>query len=276
MVFENLVKTLLDNKLMIVIGIISIIILYTFFNKSNFTGRLNVPANYLNNKQPRSFPKISQRHGDHPPLANPVVPEEIGLSQVYPQGVGVGMTNLDSEAYTPGNPGPYLTDYSIPESYGESSLTDPRGTNGANEGARVIRLISAGDQTQFKPTDVADSLSFASAYSSGEVKAGISKVSNHSEIDYNSNFNPEHNLTITTSPGQRSHLNNCEQTYPNVVKYKDFCITEGDIPYGEVVNGKVNPRLVSRWESFTGDYSRAEALRPIDGLLYPTLNVLTN
>ena len=60
MVFENLVKTLLDNKLMIVIGIISIIILYTFFNKSNFTGRLNVPANYLNNKQPRSFPKISQ------------------------------------------------------------------------------------------------------------------------------------------------------------------------------------------------------------------------
>ena len=61
----------------------------------------------------------------------------------------------------------------------------------------------------------------------------------------------------------------------NIEKYGDFCITEVDIPYGQVVNGKVNPRLVSRWESYTGQYSRDAALEPIDGLLYPNLNVLT-
>jgi len=260
--------------LMVVIGIVTLY--FMFFKKSGFTTRLVTPMRTLNKRQPRLFPKITTKHGDFPPLANPVVPEEIGLAMVYPQGTGVGMSNLDSESFTPGKPGPYLTDYSIPESYGESSLTDPSGNNGANEGARVIRLLGAGDQTKFKPTDSADSLCYGSAYSRGEIKAGVAKVSNCEDINYNDNFNPEHNLTITTSPGQRSRLNNCEQTYPNVVKYKDFCITQGDIPYGEVVNGKVNPRLVSRWESFTGNYSRSEALRPIDGLLYPTLNVLTN
>jgi hypothetical protein len=91
---------------------------------------------------------------------------------------------------------------------------------------------------------------------------------------HNLDFQME-NLVIQTSPGQTSTLPNCEQTYPNVVKYKDFCITEGDIPYGQVVDGRVNPRLVSRWESYTGDYSREAALQNIDGVLYPELNVLT-
>ena len=91
-------------------------------------------------------------------------------------------------------------------------------------------------------------------------------------INYSDSFNPDDNLKIQTSPGQSSTLTNCETTYPNVVKYNDFCITAGDIPYGQVVDGKVNPRLVSRWESLTGNYSREEALAPIDGVLYPQLN----
>ena len=108
-----------------------------------------------------------------------------------------------------------------------------------------------------------------------EVQKGPLFVNGASSINYSDSFNPEDNLMIQTSPGQTSTLRNCEKTYPNVVKYGDSCITEGDIPYGQVVDGKVNPRLVSRWESYTGDYSRQAALDPIDGVLYPNLNVLT-
>jgi hypothetical protein len=50
-----------------------------------------------------------------------------------------------------------------------------------------------------------------------------------------------------------------------------MCITEGDIPYTKTIDGKVNPRLVSRWESYTGDYSASEALKAKGGLLFPEI-----
>ena len=116
---------------------------------------------------------------------------------------------------------------------------------------------------------------FHQAYTKGEISDSDTFINGTKPIEYSDSFNPESNLMIQTSPGQESTFKNCETMYPNVVKYGNFCITEGDIPYGQIVDNKVNPRLVSRWESYTGDYSRKEALGPIDGVLYPNLNILT-
>ena len=176
--------------------------------------------------------------------------------------------------WSPDKPGPLLTDHVGPESYGESSLSDPTGTNGAEQGSRILKIKNTGNQLNYKPSDETNKINYAAAYSSGEVQEGFSLINNTKPVDYSDNFVPDDYLKIQTSPGQESTLPNCESTYPNVVKYNNFCITEGDIPYGKVVDGKVNPRLVSRWESFTGDYSREDALNPIDGVLYPNLNVL--
>jgi len=210
------------------------------------------------------------------PLAPPTVPEEIGLGVKYPQGTGVGMNPLDSNAFTPTNPGPLLTRYSIPEAYAESSLADPTGIKGADQGSRIIKIKNTGNQMMYKPLDEAEPLLYSAAYSNNEVQNGDALINGAMNIDYNNSFNPENHLKLQSSPGQMSNLNNCESTYPNTEHYDDLCITDGDIPYGKIVNGKVNPRLVSRWQSYTGDYNREAALAPIDGLLYPTLNVLTN
>ena len=247
---------------------------FTF--KSGFTTDLSTPLDNLTDLQPQPFPTITKKTGNFPPLAKPVVPEEIGLAMVYPQGQGVGMSKLDSNSFYPGNPGTLLSDYSIPQSYGESSLTDPDGTNGAQEGARVLRIGSTGSQVNYKPMDESIDQSFAAAYSDAQIQTGNTLINGAMDINYSDTYVPENNLVIQTSPGQKGTKTNCEKTYPNVVKYNDFCITEGDIPYGQVVDGKVNPRLVSRWESFTGDYSRDAALTPIDGVLYPNLAILTN
>ena len=126
----------------------------------------------------------------------------------------------------------------------------------------------------YKPGDYTSKNSFASAYSDGEVQV-TTFINGNVGIDYSDSFNPNDNLIIQTSPGQESTLDLCEKTYPGVVKYNNFCITKGDIPYGKIVNNEVNPRLVSRWESYTGDYSRENALQDIDGVLYPNLNVMT-
>jgi hypothetical protein len=271
---SNMQKGGAVSFLIFIIIVIALAIYYG--TKSSFTGNLSTPINQLTTNQPNSFPPLDKPISDFSKLYNPVVPEEIGLSQVYPQGGGVGMDLSDSNSFTPTKPGPLLTDHTIPESYGESSLTDPTGINGANQGARVIKLTSAGNQMIYKPHDESESVIYSQAYSDGEVQSGYPFINGAKQLDYSDSFNPEHNLTIQTSPGQESTLNNCEKTYPGVVKYGDFCITEGDIPYGKEVNGKVNPRLVSRWESYTGDYSRQAALESVDGLLYPQLNVLTN
>ena len=255
----------------IIICIIIVSILIYKICKSNFKSTIITPLNELDNTQPKSFPSIKQPNS---PLVEPVVPEEVGLAMVYPQGTGVGMSKNDSNSFTKPQ-SVLLTDISIPEAYGESSLADPTGNNGAKQGSRIIKIKNTGNQLNYKPNDESRSESYAMAYSSsGEIQKGHTFINGTQQVNYNDSFNPENNLKLQSSPGQESTLPNCESTYPNTVKYNDFCITEGDIPYGQVVNGKVNPRLVSRWESFTGDYSREEALKPIDGVLYPELSVL--
>jgi hypothetical protein len=274
--FENFVLFVKTNPVAIAFIAVAVILLVVYFIKKSKVSKFNKVLGDapLTKEQPKSFPPIDQPDSGGITLAEPDVPEEIGLAMVYPQGDGVGMSKDDSNSFYPTKPGTLLTDHIIPESYAESSLADPTGINGADQGSRIIKIKSTGNQMNFKPTDDALDKSYARAYSDGEVQVGSTLINYAQPINYQDTYNPDDNLLLQTSPGQESDLNNCETTYPKVVKYKDFCITEGDIPYGQVVDGKVNPRLVSRWESFTGDYSREEALQDIDGLLYPTLNVL--
>lgn len=266
----------MNKILLIILSTIVTIFIYKNFVKSQFNDKL-INTN-LTNEQPLTFPPVNQTTNvpDFPPLVPPVVPEEIGLAMVYPQGAGVGMSRSDSNSFQPGNPGPLLTDYTTPESYGESSLSDPYGTKGSDQGARIIRIGSTGDQLNFKPIDESESNVFAAAYTKGEVQDGLRLIGNAEHIRYADSYNPSDNLVLQAAPGQMSSLQNCEDTYPNTVKYNNFCITEGDIPYGQIVDNKVNPRLVDRWQSFTGDYSRQEALKPIDGTLYPNLAVMAS
>ena len=263
------------NRLpIIIISAIITYFIYVNFFKSQFTDKL-VNKN-LTQDQPLKFPPVDTQTkvSNFPDLVPPVVPEEIGLAMVYPQGQGVGMNRADSNSFEPGKPGPLLTDYTIPESYGESSLSDPMGNRGSDQAARIIRINSTGNPLNYKPDD--NDSYYSAAYGEGLVDRGTQHVNGNQPINYEDKFNPTNNLKLESSPGQMSTLDNCEQTYPNTLKYNNFCITKGDIPYGQVVNNEVNPRLVDRWQSFTGDYSREEALGPIDGTLYPTLNVLTS
>jgi hypothetical protein len=241
-------------------------------DKSSFNDLLI--SNNIKPDIPQVFPPYDSPVKDFIPLAQPTVKEEVGLGIIYPQGAGASMSKLDSNAFVPGSPGVLLSDYTIPEAYGESSLTDQFGDRGANQGARVIKIKDVGNQNSYKALDESECCTFAAAYSEGEVSINKAFVNQNGPIDYSDAFIPEENLGIQTSPGQESKLQNCEATYPNVIKYDNFCITNGDIPYGKVVNGKVNPRLVSRWESYTGQYDPQDALDIIDGTLYPRLNVM--
>jgi len=273
MFIEFIKKNKILVIIVLVIAVVGILALAGVFNKSPFKNVLI--SNTYDRIPPKEFPPLSELDSGGISLAPPVVPEEIGLAMVYPQGSGVGMSKDDSNSFEPTNPGPLLTNYTIPESYGESSLSDPMGTNGAGQGARVLKIKSTGNQMMYQPIDESLPGNFAEAYSDGgSVQDGSTLINNSSPINYNNDYNPNNNLSLQTSPGQMSTIPNCESTYPNVVKYGDLCITTGDIPYGQVVDGIVNPRLVSRWESFTGDYSRQAALTPIDGVLYPNLNVM--
>lgn len=266
----------MNKTLLLLTSIIVTLFIYNTFFKSMFNDKL-INTN-LTNEQPLSFPPLKEVTNvpDFPDLVPPVVPEEIGLAMVYPQGPGVGMSRTDSNSFQPGKPGPLLTEYTIPESYGESSLSDPYGTRGSDQGARIIRIGSTGDQLNFKPMDESERELFSSAYTKGEITDGLRMIGNAENINYSDSYSPSDNLVLQASPGHMSSLPNCETTYPNTVKYNNFCITEGDIPYGQVVDNKVNPRLVDRWQSFTGDYSRQDALTPIDGTLYPNLAVLAS
>jgi hypothetical protein len=257
------------------IAVIAVIVLLTRSkSKSKFKTTLITPFSEFNVNQPMSLGKIDKPSPEIQ-LQPPDVPEEIGLAMVYPQGEGVGMDPYDSNSFYPGNPGSLLTNHTTAESIGESSLSDPLGKAGSMEGARILKIKSTGNQSNFKPIDSSISKVYSGAYGEEDVQASASTmIDGGSNIKYGDKFKPSNNLNLQASPGQSSNLPNCDTTYPNVVKYKGMCITEGDIPYGQVVDNKVNPRLVSRWESFTGDYSRNLALDPIDGVLYPNLNVL--
>jgi hypothetical protein len=254
--------------------IIVVVLVFMFLSKSSFSPTLLTPMEQLNNLQPNSFPPLNQPDSGGINLEKPDVPEEIGFAMIYPQGTGVGMSKNDSNSFYPGNPNSLLTDYNIPEAYGEPSLID---SNSAANGSRIIKIKDTGNQMLFKPVDETTKSIYAGAYYLADVQKGDTLINGTENINYNSSpFDPEQNLKLQSSVGKESSLANCETRYPNVIKYNGMCITEGDIPYGQVVNNKVNPRLVSRWESYTGNYSRENALQSIDGLLYPTLNVNTN
>ena len=276
----------MENVLMLaLLTIVLLIVCIYFYNtrqnfKSKFKSTLITPMSQLDENQPKSFPELNTNSPqpsslpDRINLEKPVVPEEIGLAMVYPQGGGIGMSKNDSNSFTNSNPGPLLTDYTQPASYGESNMTDPTGNNGVTQSSRILKIKNLGNQMLYKPVDESMRSTFAGAYNASDVQDGSTLINGTQQLNYtDSQFNPEQNLKIQASPGQMSDLPNCETTYPNVVKYNGMCISEGDIPYGKVVDDKVNPRLVSRWESYTGDYSRENALQPIDGLLYPQLNV---
>ena len=268
--FQN---NLLYISLITIFVILLSLVIHFKYKSSLFSPVLK--TDIIDPNQVREFPELSEKYSGSP-LEPPIVPEEIGLSQKYPQGQGVSMNSYDSNSFTLDYPGPLLTDYSIPDSYGESSLADPLGNKGAGQGSRIIKLINAGDQLNYKPLDISVLGNFAEAYSDRGEVSSMDYINNSKKINYSDTFNPENNLMLTASPGQKGNNISCEATYPRTVKYKNFCITEGDIPYGEIVNGKVNPRLLDRWQSLTGNYSRETALSSVDGLLYPTLGILSN
>ena len=295
-----------EQPLLIISGVVVVIfLLFILFTgaKSSFTFNEDISGGAVTDQQPKVFPAFSDKKGDVPkvpegtrqywgyeytqfpkgenisiPLLPATIKEETGFAMLYPQGSGVGMTSADSNAFTPNIPGSLLTDYKIPESYGESSLSDPYGTSGADQASRILRIKDLGNQVNFKPTDEALIRNYASAYSNAnsEVESGFKTINGTEYVNYSDDYSPSGNLMLQSSPGQISVLSNCETTYPNTEHYKDYCITDGDIPYGQIVNGKVNPRLVSRWQSYTGDYNPEEALQQKDGLLYPILNILGN
>jgi len=288
---------------LVIIGIVLVIVLIIYFinKKSSFTFNEAIKGDPITDQQPKVFPPFTNNPGDVPTVPNgtrqywgsnyteypngenlsiPLLPatvkEETGFAMLYPQGSGVGMTSNDSNAFTPDVPGTLLTEYKIPEAYGESSLSDPYGTNGADQASRILRIKDLGNQINFKPMDESIHKNYATAYSNSnlEVESGFKNINGSEYTNYSDDYSPSSNLMLQSSPGQMSGLSNCETTYPNTEKYKDYCITDGDIPYGQIVNGKVNPRLISRWQSYTGDYNPQEALQQIDGLLYPNLNIL--
>jgi hypothetical protein len=262
------------SAVLAVVAVIAVLLVIFTSKKSTFKRTLVTPPNEIDRNPPMEFTPLTEEDSGSISLENPVVPEEIGLAMIYPQGAGASMSKSDSNSFEPTKPGSLLTDYTIPQSYGESSLSDPMGDNGAGQGARILRIKNTGNQLAYKPVDESMISTFAGAYDTGEVQDGSMLINGAQAVNYENGYIPNNNLKLQASPGQSSDLLNCETTYPNVVKYNNMCITEGDIPYGQVVDGKVNPRLVSRWESFTGDYSREGALQPIDGVLYPNLNVL--
>jgi len=151
----------LENILLIVLALVLCLAL---LNKSNFNTTLVSPPSKITDLQPKIFPPIDKSYPpDVPALAPPTVKEEIGLGIAYPQGVGVGMSKLDSNSFNPTNPGPLLTDYSIPEAYGESNLSDPTGANGAFQGSRILKIKSTGNQMEFKPIDEAENVMYSAA-----------------------------------------------------------------------------------------------------------------
>jgi len=259
-------------QLPVIIAVIAgvLLLVLMMFRRSKFKRTLITPPDQIKKSPPKSFPPLDEPKDDEINLLQPVVPEEIGLAMVYPQGQGVATSKNDSDSF--GNMNLLLTSYQTPESYGASSIVD---SNAAAQNSRIIKIKNTGSQLSFKPVDESIKSTFAGAYNQAELQEGDNTLINGSvNVNYNDNpFTPEQNLKLEASPGQENTLNNCEATFPNVVKYNDLCITQGDIPYGQQIQGKVNPRLVSRWESYTGDYSPEQALQDTDGLLYPNLNV---
>jgi hypothetical protein len=241
----------------VIIIVVALFALYLYANLSKFNN--TIYGGPINEDTPR-------RIIDTNPMIPPAdIPEEEGFP-LY--GSGIGMSDKDSQSFVGSNE--LLTDYKNPESYGESSLNDPFGTEGAIAGSRIIKIKNVGSQTNFKPMDESQRSFKAGAYNSPEVQSGKALLNENTRMVYTDSYIPSNNLNLETSPGHDT-TGTCESMLPRNVKYGDHCITVGDIPYGEIVNGMVNPRLVDRSQFFMGDYDPKQVLAPDNGLLYPTL-----
>jgi hypothetical protein len=179
-------------------------------------------------------------------LLKPDVREEDGFP-LY--GAGVSMERNDSNVLNSTNDnGPLHTSLSKNESIGESVYTD-------QYGSRILKINSTGSQSNFKATDEAEYRKYAAAYNNEiEIPLGEYFLNNNTFVNYTDNFVPDNNILTEASPGSMTESTNCEQTLPRTTKSSGYCLSDVDLPYKEVTNGKVNPRLVSRWESYTGNY----------------------
>ena len=188
-----------------------------------------------------------------------LLPPDVAEERAFPlYGDGVSMDRADSNIIQNSkNLGPLHTSFKVRESSGESSFTE-------NINSRIIKIKNAGKQNIFNGFEEV----FYPAAFINNTFLNNKFVSSNQYDDYN----PNDNLILESSPGSVNcnQQVNCESTYPKVVNFNGMCLTEGDIPYEQIVNGKVNPRLVSRWESFTGDYDPNKIILN-NGLLYPII-----
>jgi hypothetical protein len=269
----------IDKRVLILIILIVgiLLLLYFYVFKSSFN---NVINGNINDSSPRMFPELvpppkeniviapndtsvsllgnsSQEQRILPPKAD--IPEEAGFP-IY--GKGVSTDTMDSNIFVSENvPGKLHVEYPQNESFGESMYSD-------QFGSRIIKLKNAGTQSQFKGLDESQNKYVSGAYGMGGVQSGYTLMGNG--VNYSSDFIPKNGLKMEASPGSYSLSNECESTYPNTVLSNGACLTAGDIPYDSVVNGKVNPRLVSRWESYTGNYNAEEVLKG-NSTLFPVV-----
>jgi hypothetical protein len=197
----------------------------------------------------------------HIPLLKPDVPEEIGFP-LY--GKGVSMDPLDSNVFNAEKtPGDLHVNYSQNDSVGESTYSD-------EFGSRIIKIKSSGNQNNFIGLDESTKKYQAGAYNKQNIQSGYTLINGSNSINYSSEFIPTQNLKLETSPGHSTVTENCESTYPHTINNNGICLTEGDIPYNSIVNGKVNPRLVSRWESYTGNYNPNDIIKQ-QSSLFPVI-----
>lgn len=188
-------------------------------------------------------------------VPEPVLREEVG-SQAYPQGHGVGMNISDSNALPPKKV-LLMSNTELPQAYGESSLADGMGKKGTSDGCRVLELKSMGNQDMFKP------------FSKGANNHTF--VSPKDIISYGSDWRPsKEGLRLACSAGKSAPNTPCQDWLPNNFKVDGVCVTAGDLPYDNP--NLPNPRMVSRPEFFTGDFSN---VTPADynngGQLFPVV-----
>jgi hypothetical protein len=189
------------------------------------------------------------------------VPEE-GAYPIY--GSGASMDRNDSNVLLSDTEvGPLHLEFKNNESIGESPYTD-------KNGSRIVKIKSTGNQTLFKGIDENEKNHYLATDNLNEISSGNYLLKNEKNIDYSSDYLPTENIKLESSPGYYTNSDICENTYPRNIKNKNTCILEGDIPYGEIVNGKVNPRLLSRYEYLTGDYDPYSKINKT-GNLYPVL-----
>jgi len=282
-----------SNNLKYIGGLFVLIVIIYFVlnnstNKSSFNNVLSggpidelIPINFkkLQNKSNNKFNKLEEQETlsnkyegyvntpQNISLVEPDLPEEKGFP-IY--GKGASMDVRDSNILNKIDDNVLHTGFLKNESIGESTFSD-------KYGSRILKINSVGIQDNFKPVDEAEKKFFSASYDNFEKKltqTGFDFLNDKDDfINYDDSFNPSNNIKIEASPGTFTESDKCENTLPRTIKGdQGACYTEGDIPYDSIINGKVNPRLVSRWQSYTGDYDPQDVLNYTkSGVLYPTI-----